>query len=214
MKKLLALALILALMLSAAAGVACAETLDFEPGTPSGVTPELFQLYFSVLEEDSGYNFVWADSAETDGIYSVYSGFSEDGMMTVKLYAVNDGVVYAEGNGDLVIDFNDAESATKFGEWFGASLGGMIFSFQIGDHGLESLNEETVGRYSDELMAMINEVTDNMNDYGKMTNGFANWAVVLDYPTGLETRGSISGSIFYVTMHILVSSADGKMALK
>ena len=214
MKKVLALVLFLALMMSAAAGTACAETLDFEAGTPSKVSPEEFQFYFSVLEEDSGFNFVWDDSVKTDGIYSVYSGTSEDGMMTVKIYAVNDGVVYAEGDGDLVIDFSDAESATKFGEWFGASLGGMIFSFQIGDHGPESLNEETVGRYSDELMAMINEVTDNMNDDEKMANGFANRAVVLDYPTGLETRGSISGSIFSITMHILVSSADGKMALK
>ena len=103
MKKILALVLIMALM-AAAAGSACAETLDFEAGTPSKVTPEEFKTYFTILEEDSGYNFIWEDDIGTDNAYSVYKGASEDGMMTMNIYAADGGVVYAEGVGNLVID--------------------------------------------------------------------------------------------------------------
>ena len=61
MKKILALVLIMALM-AAAAGSACAETLDFEAGTPSKVTPEEFKTYFTILEnsiQSMGSQRVW-----------------------------------------------------------------------------------------------------------------------------------------------------------
>jgi hypothetical protein len=213
MKKILALVLIMALM-AAAAGSACAETLEFEAGTPSGVTPEEFKMYFTILEENSGYNFIWEDDIGTDNAYSVYKGASEDGMMTMNIYAADGGVVYAEGVGNLVIDINDADSAVKFGEWFGASISGMAFSFQIGDHGTESLDDDTLSKFNDDLMKLVNEISEGIADVKRLSDGFAVSSPVLSYPIGLEAQGGVNGSTANITMRILAFSADGKLTVR
>ena len=83
-------------------------------------------------------------------------------MMAMNIYAADGGVVYAEGVGNLVIDINDADSAVKFGEWFGASISGMAFSFQIGDHGTESLDDDTLSKFNDDLMKLVNEISEGI----------------------------------------------------
>ena len=63
MKKILALILALAMIL--AAGLACADTLEITPGTPTNCTFDNFKTYFSLMTSAAGYN-IRLDEAEAD----------------------------------------------------------------------------------------------------------------------------------------------------
>ena len=213
MKKLLAL--LLALMMLAAAGAAAAETLEIKPGTPSACPPETFKLYFGYMESQSGYNFVWDDEIGTDGDYKVYSGKSEDGMMTVNIYSLDGGVVYAEGVGSITFDDTpDQDSARKFGEWFGASIGGMSYGFYIGENGAESVDENLSNKYTNDLLSLVSGMTESMSDEAKLMKGVVFNGSILGYPSGLEVHGTAYGAGGSLEMKVIVTSADGQLITK
>ena len=210
MKKVFAL--LLALVMLAAAGTACAETLAFEPGTPSACTPEMFKLYFALIAGQSGYNFVWEDDIGTDGAYAVYTGHSEDGLMSLNIYAMNGGVVYSEAIGTATI--SDAESAEKFGEWFGAAVGGSVIAFYIGENGAESLDASVTNKFTNDLMGLVAFLQNGSTTDEQLAEGMVYTTTCLDYPTGMEISGSADGSGVTMALRILVSTKDGQMSIK
>ena len=210
MKKIFAL--LLALMMLFAAGTACAETLEFEPGTPSVTSPEVFKLYFAMIAGQSGYNFTWEDEVGTDGSYSVYTGHSEDGLMSLNIYAMNGGVVYSEAIGTATI--SDAESAEKFGEWFGAAVGGSVISLLIGEKGTQALDEDATNRFTNDLMGLVAFLQGGSTTDEQLAKGAVYTTTCLDYPTGLEITGIAGSTGVTMSLRILVSVQDGQMNIK
>ncbi len=212
MKKILAL--ILALMLLAVAGLAGADTLEVEAGTPSGCSIEMFKLYFSAMEESAGYKFVWNDNVYNDGNYLVYSGKSGDDVMTINIYTLNGNVVYAEGVGSISANLSDQAAAQSFGEWFGAAIGGMTFGLYIGENGAASVDVNLTNKFTNDLLPLTTVLTSELSSDEKLANGVVGTATVLGYPTGLEMKGVAMGTSVLMTMKIMVTSSDGKLLVK
>lgn len=213
MKKIFAL--VLALIMLAAVVPACADTLVFESGSPSATcTPEIFKLFFNAMEQASGYTFTWDEDAAAEGDYTVYTGQSSDGIMTIKIYAQGEGVVYTEAFGSISVDMSDMASVQQFGSWFGAAMSGMDMAYFISEVGSANITAEIQTQFTNELNAMVALLGADLDDEAKLRNGAVEVVTVLGYPCGMEIRGSSSGNLITLDMKVIVTGTDGVLAAK
>ena len=190
MKK--ALILVLALVMVCMSTFACAESLQITPGAPSNCDIDSFKMYFSMMSGASGYNFIWQDNVTSENGYDVYKADSEDGMMTISIYVQGGKVVYGEAIGSITASAGDSSSASKFGEWFGASIAGMVLGMYIGENGMNAVTDSVGTQFQN------GPVLDGQVPAGVST--------VAGYPTGLEVSGSVSGTSITLNMRIIVAS--------
>ena len=200
------LALILAVLIMTAAGTACAETAALQM-VPTTCPPETFILYFDILSRQAGYSFTWVDSVGTEGPYSVYLGECEDGTMLMNIYAMDGSVIYTDCAGSITINDDDAESASRFGEWFGCAIGGSVLSLHLGESGNTSISSEELEKYS----ADVNNIVSELQTYTEqqMLNGCVITKPVLDYPTSLEINGTRNGKIVTINIRAVVTGKNG-----
>ena len=211
MKKILALFLALAMIL--AAGLACADTLEITPGTPTNCTFDNFKTYFSLMTSAAGYNFVWDETAASENGFDVYTAVSEDGAMTTRIYCADGNVSYVQGNGTLIVDMNDQASAQKFGEWLGASFSGSCLGLYAGEEGPTALADVTT-QFQNELSPLLTSVTGKLTSDEQMKNGVADVTTALGYQAGLEISGGTEGTVITMNMQIFVASKDAQLAVK
>ena len=211
MKKILALLLALTMIL--AAGLAFADTIEITPGTPTGCTYELFKSYFTVLTQSAGYTFTWTDTPSSENGFDVYCAISEGGAMTTYVFCVDGKVSYVHGVGSLTIDMGDQASAQKFGEWLGASFSGSCLGLFAGEEGPNALAGVTE-QFQNELNPLLTNVTAGMTSDEQMKNGVADITTVLGYPAGLEISGGTNGTVITLNMQVYVAGKDALLTVK
>ena len=204
MKK--ALILVLALVMVCMSTFACAESLQITPGAPSNCDIDSFKMYFSMMAGASGYNFVWQDNVTSENGYDVYKADSEDGMMTLSIYVQGGKVVYGEAIGSITANAGNTTSASKFGEWFGASIAGMVLGMYIGENGMNAVTDSVGTQFQNDLMPLVKVLQDGLTTPTALMNGLASVSTVAGYPTGLEVSGSVSGTSITLNMRIIVAS--------
>ena len=208
------LALILSLVMICTAGLAFADSLVVTPGAPTGCAFTLFQTYFDILTQSSGYTFNWDSSAVQEDGFDVYSATTEDGAMSIKVHCTDGKVSYVTGEGTIKTKMSDTNGARKFGEWFGVSMAGTCLGLYAGENGADALTQEVSTRFQTELTPMITVIQDGVSNPSKLKNGVAGQTVVLGYITGLEVSGDVDGSDIILTMKIAVTSPDGKVNIQ
>jgi hypothetical protein len=201
------IALFLSLLMMAACWTACAETAALQL-SPTACPPETFILYFEILSTQSGYNFTWVDSVEAEGPYSVYLGECEDGTMLINIYVADGSVVYTDCAGSVTIKDSDAESAQRFGEWFGCALGSSVLSLYLGESGNTSLSADILEKYTADIGSFASEL--QACTERQMLNGLVITRTVLDYPASLEINGTRKGNIVTINMRVMVTGRNAK----
>ena len=209
MKKILALAI--ALMMLLAAIPAFADSLEIVPGTPSTCTFAVFQTYFTVLSSGSGYEFTWADAPAEENGYTVYSADAGDGTLTIKVYTLNDTVVYTVAEGSAALDVNDSDSANTFGQWFGVAVSGSVVSLCMGEGNTSILSDSNLEATLQADITPLVDILMNDFDEASLAKGKAATSLVLGYPAGLEVSGGAVGTLVNLNMKIVVTSADGQL---
>ena len=210
MKKILALLLALTMIL--ASGLAFADVIVLTPGTPTGCGAELFKAYFTVMTQNAGYNFTWTTTPLSEDGTDVYTALSEDGAMTVKAFCVDGNVSYVLGYGSLSVDTTDQASAEKFGEWLGAALSGACLSIYAGDEGPDAVAGIT-DQFQNEVTPLLYSVTSKLTSDEKMKNGVADITTVLGYPCGMLISGAAEGTTVNMTMQVYVGSKDTQLVI-
>ncbi len=211
MKKILALLLALAMIL--ASGLAFADTIELTPGTPTGCGAELFKAYFTVMTQNAGYAFSWDDNARSAGNSDIWYAVSEDGAMMVYIFCVDGNVSYVQGSGSLTVDLSDSESAEMFGQWLGAALSGSCLSIYIGEESPEDITEVAT-QFQNELTPLLYSVTSKLTSDEQLKNGVADIATVVNYPCGMEMSGSTDGTTVTLNMQFYVGSKDAQLVIK
>ena len=209
MKKVLALVLVFIMV--AAAGIACADTLEFTPGSPTACAIEAFQLYYTLLADSAGYSFEWEENAVKEGDWDVYSALSSDGSLQIKIYCTDGNIVYAVSEGSITSDMSDTAAAEQFGQWFGVAIMDTCASLFIGEKGVEALTDDVGNRMTADFNALYAAFIGVVASEEDLVKGPALVGTMLDYPTGLETNGSIDGNIINLTMRIVTVSPDSTL---
>lgn len=208
MKKLLAL--LLALVMVAAIGLASAEKLEIVPGTPSKCPIDQFKLWFDTMTQNYGYTFTWSDQAVAEDGFDVYSAVTEDNQMEVKAYTVGGNVSYVVGVSTGTFAITDESGANAFGERLGAVLGGSGLGLLIGEEGFAAV-EEKAGNYEAEITPLLYVLLNGFTSEDQLAKGVAGSVTALGYPTGLELYGTTSGDTITITMTVVVASADAQL---
>ena len=121
-------------------------------------------------------------------------------------------LVYAEGSGEVTANASDTDTANRFGELFGTALGGMILSAYVGEG--NNFDESVLNTYTNELMPLLTILSDGLDNEAKLADGVVGLVNVLGYPTGMELRGSASGSIANLMIHFVLASPDAQLIQK
>ena len=211
MKKIIALLLVL--VMATAAGAAWADKLELQAGTPTQCDSSTFQMLFTFMEQQSGYDYTWDKETETEGEYTVYTARPAKGSMILKLYTLDDRAVYVVCEGSVSASFSNKETVREFGSWFGSALGGICLAFYMADHPDAPLDEELLTRFTNDGEAMLSSLT-ALNDGKKVAEGVAFTAPVLGYPTGMEGSGTASGQSAILNMKLVVTSEDGVLTVR
>ena len=212
MKKILAL--FLALLMMAAAGLAAADSLEFVPGTPGACTFDNFRLYFDSIATGAGFAFTWNDTPAEENSFTVYSAASGDGLLQIQVYTQDQNVSHVVALGEVNLDSSDSDSAYTFGQWFGVAISGSAISMSLGAGDFSVTSDPDL---SAKLEADVTPLTDLLyNDFDEehLAAGKAGTATVLGYPCGLEVSGSGNDSNVYLYMKIILSTPDGQMSVK
>jgi len=205
MKKLTAL--ILTLILAFVSCCALADTIEVQPGSPTGCDYSGFKTMFDMFTSASNYQFVWDSEKTSEGGYDVYSCTSSDGMLTLKVYVSGGKFSHVVGEGSTVFTASSMDNAQKLGEWFGASLAGVVITVYAAEGG--NLNESLVNQLQQELQPMISVLGSLSDD--AVQNGVATTVNVLGYPCGLAVSGTQVGSVGTLKMKIGITGTDGKI---
>ena len=212
MKKMIALLLALAAM--AAFGLAHAETLNVVPGTPLNSSVDEFIAYFDLMSSASGYEFTWDEQATTEDQYTVRTAVSSDGSMSLKAYALDGNICYAVAEGSSQFDPNDYEAGQKFGEWFGASIGGITLGFYICENGTAGLSEkmnDVLAQFQSDLTPLTEFLSGGLSEEA-VADGKVTTTTILGYPTGMEVAAAMSGEQVQMSLKIAVTGKDGQLS--
>lgn len=205
MKKLAAL--ILTLILAIVSCCAMADTIEVQPGSPSKCSYTDFKTMFDLFTSASNYQFIWDSEKTTEGSYDVYSCTSSDGLLTLKVYVSGGNFSHVLGEGSTVFTADTVDNAKKLGEWFGASLAGVVLTVYAAENG--NLNESLATQLQEELQPMVSVLGALSDD--AVQNGVATTVNVLGYPCGLAVSGSAVGSVGTLKMKIGITGTDGKI---
>ena len=212
MKKLLAL--FLALLMMAAAGLASADSLEFVPGAPGSCPFANFQSYFDMIAAGAGFTFTWDNAPTEEEGFTVYSAASEDGLLQIRVYTQDQNVSHVVALGEVNLDSSDSDSAYTFGQWFGVAISGSAISMSLGagDTSITS-DPDLSGKLEADITPLTNLLYNDF-DAEHLAAGKAGTATVLGYPCGLEVSGSENGSNIYLFMKIIVSTPGGQINVR
>ena len=212
MKKVFAL--FLALTILAAAGLVSADSLEFVPGTPDACSPESFLDFFSSIAQESGFTFTWDEAPAEEDNYSVYTGASADGLMSVRIYIQGDNVSHVVALGEVTLDPTDSESAYTFGQWFGVAISGSAISMSLGAGNTDVVtNPDLSEKLNTDIMPLMNLLTVDF-DEEHLSAGKAAATTILGYPCGMEVSGGTDGSKVLLSMKVIVCSQDGQFSVR
>ena len=213
MKKILAL--VLALVMLAAAGIASAATLELTPGTPTNCTIDVFKTYFQLLASNAGYDFTWEETPTKEGAYDVYTATTATTPLVIKVYCSGEKVVFGTGEGTITFAATSNTDALKnFGEWFGVSLADICVCIFIGEQGPQAVTNEVGTKLQEELNPLVLTLQNGLTNLDDLMNGVAGVATCLGYPCGLEVSGTVDGSNITMTMTVAVTGMDGILTVK
>ena len=211
MKKILALVLVFIMI--AATGIACADTLDFIPGSPTACSIDGFKLFFNYFTSSAGYSFIWEENAVQEDGWDVYSAMASDGSAKIKICCIDGKVVYVTSEGSFTADRDDSAAADQFGEWFGYIILYPCMSLFIGDKGIEAMNDDVKNRMRTEMITLYTDFESELYDEN-LIKGMAFISNILDYPTGVEASGSVNDNIININLRIVLGNQDSTLKIQ
>ena len=203
-------ALVLVFMMIAAAGIACADTLDFIPGSPTTCSIDDFKLFYNYFTSSSGYSFVWEENAVKEDAWDVYSAMTSDGSMNINIYCTDGNVVYVVRDGFFTADLDDSTAADQFGQWFGFIILDPCMSLFLGEKGIEAMNDDVQNRMTTEMITLYTDFENELYE-GNLEKGMAFISSILDYPTGVEASSSIIGTMININLRVVSANQDSTL---